>query len=112
MSAVEIKPVTTRREKKQFLELPWKLYKDNPHWIPPLRINQKELVGFKPHPFYDNNERQAFLATRNGEPCGRILGIINREHNRRYKENRGFFGFYESVNDAEVSNGLFDAVMD
>ena len=111
MSAVEIKAVTTRREKKQFLELPWKLYKDNPHWIPPLRMNQKELVGFKHHPFYDNNERQAFLATRDGEPCGRILGIINREHNRRYKENRGFFGFYESVDDAEVSNGLFDAVM-
>ena len=111
MSAVEIKAVTTRREKKQFLELPWKLYKDSPHWIPPLRMNQKELVGFKHHPFYDNNERQAFLATRNGEPCGRILGIINREHNRRYKENRGFFGFYESVNDAEISNGLFDAVM-
>ena len=111
MSEVEIRAVKTRREKKQFLELPWKLYKDDTHWIPPLRLNQNELVGFKPHPFYDHNERQAFLALRNGEPAGRILGIINREHNRRYKENRGFFGFYESVEDADVSNGLFDAVM-
>ena len=111
MSEVEIRVVETRREKKQFLELPWKLYQDDPHWIPPLRLNQKELVGFKHHPFYDNNPRQAFLAFRNGEPCGRILGIINREHNRRYKEKRGFFGFYESVEDQDVSDGLFNAVM-
>ena len=111
MPNIEIKPVTTRREKKQFLELPWKIYAGDPHWIPPLRNDQKELVGFKYHPFYDHNERQAFLATRDGEPCGRILGLINREHNRRYKENRGFFGFFESINDTEVSSGLFDAVM-
>ena len=111
MSEVEIRVVETRREKKQFLELPWKLYQDDPHWIPPLRLNQKELVGFKHHPFYDNNPRQAFLAFRNGKPCGRILGIINREHNRRYKEKRGFFGFYESVEDQDVSDGLFNAVM-
>mgnify|MGYP006104940867 FL=1 len=110
MSNVEIKAVTTRRDKKRFLELPWKIYRDNPHWIPPLRMNQKELVGFKHHPFYDNNERQAFLAMRDGEPVGRILGLINREHNRRYKENRGFFGFFESIDETEVSRGLFDAV--
>ena len=111
MSNVEIKAVTTRRDKKRFLELPWKIYRNHPHWIPPLRMNQKELVGFKHHPFYDNNERQAFLAMRDGEPVGRILGLINREHNRRYKENRGFFGFFESIDDTEVSRGLFDAVM-
>ncbi|MDE0736416.1 MAG: hypothetical protein OSB47_11375 [Pirellulaceae bacterium] len=99
MSNVEIKAVTTRRDKKRFLELPWKIYRNHPHWIPPLRMNQKELVGFKHHPFYDNNERQAFLAMRDGEPVGRILGLINREHNRRYKENRGFFGFFESIDD-------------
>ncbi|MCP3691953.1 MAG: GNAT family N-acetyltransferase [Planctomycetaceae bacterium] len=110
MPNVEIKAVTTRRDKKRFLELPWKIYRDDPHWIPPLRMNQKELVGFKHHPFYDNNERQAFLAMRDGEPVGRILGLINREHNRRYKENRGFFGFFESIDDTEVSRGLFDAV--
>ena len=110
MPNVEIKAVTTRRDKKRFLELPWKIYRDDPHWIPPLRMNQKELVGFKHHPFYDNNERQAFLAMRDGEPVGRILGLINREHNRRYKENRGFFGFFESIDETEVSRGLFDAV--
>jgi len=110
MSNVEIKAVTTRRDKKRFLELPWKIYRDDPHWVPPLRMNQKELVGFKHHPFYDNNERQAFLAMRDGEPVGRILGLINREHNRRYKENRGFFGFFESIDETEVSRGLFDAV--
>ena len=110
MPNVEIKAVTTRRDKKRFLELPWKIYRDHPHWIPPLRMNQKELVGFKHHPFYDNNERQAFLAMRDGEPVGRILGLINREHNRRYKENRGFFGFFESIDETEVSRGLFDAV--
>ena len=48
--------------------------------MPPLRLNQKELLGFKRHPFYERNKIQNFLATRNGIPCGRISAIVNRPH--------------------------------
>jgi hypothetical protein len=110
MAQVEIKPVETKQDQRRFLDFPWKLYRDDPNWVPPLRGNQKELVGFKPHPFYDNAEGQAFLALRDGEVQGRILGVVNRAHNERHKEQRGFFGFFESVDDRQVSAGLFDAV--
>lgn len=112
MSDLVIKPVETRRERKQFLMLPWQLYRDDPNWIPPLRRSQEELVGYRHHPFYDESEGQTFLALRDGQPCGRILGIVNHAHNNLYKERRGFFGFFESVDELEVAHGLFDAVRD
>lgn len=105
-----VKPVETKREQKQFLHLPWELYKGDEYWIPPLRDNQKELVGYKKHPFYENNESQTFLAFQDDKPVGRIAAIWNKAHNERYDEKRGFFGFFECIDDQEVANGLFDAV--
>ena len=109
MSRLELSAVKTAAEKRRFLQLPWEIYKDDPHWIPPLRINQKEMVGFARHPFYDDAQVQAFLATRDGRPCGRLAAIINQAHNRAYKEKRGFFGFFESIDDQESVCGLFAA---
>ncbi len=107
-----VKSVQTRDEKKAFLELPWKLHRQDPLWIPPLRRNQKELVGYAEHPFYRDAEIQTFLAQRSGETVGRAAAILNHAHNRRHNEQIGFFGFFESVNDAEVADKLFQAVKD
>jgi hypothetical protein len=112
MSSLIVKAVQTRKEKSQFFKLPWQLYRNDPNWIPPLRGNQLELLNYKPHPFYDDGEIQTFLALRGGRPCGRVAAIINGSHNRQYNERRGFFGFFESVDDQEVATGLFDAVRD
>lgn len=109
MAAVEIIQVKTRSDRRRFLELPWKLYAKDPNWIPPLRTNQKELLGFRKHPFYDNAEGQAFYAMQGGECVGRIHAIIDRGHNEYYKEQRGFFGFFESINSNEVAGALFNA---
>ena len=110
MAGPVVRQVTTRREKRAFLKLPWSLYRNDPNWIPPLRVDQKEMVGYRPHPFYQNNAGQTFLAYRSGEVCGRIAAILNRDHNDHYSERRGFFGFFECVDDQEVANALFDAV--
>lgn len=112
MSQVTVAPVASRRERKLFLEFPWRHYRGDPNWVPPLRQNQKELVGFAKHPFYDDAKGQAFLALRGGEVCGRLLAIVNHAHNRCYNEKRGFFGFFESVDDKAVAHGLFDAACD
>ncbi|MCA9263144.1 MAG: hypothetical protein KDA60_04825 [Planctomycetales bacterium] len=110
MSAVRVIPVTTRRQKRQFLGFPWQLYRNDPHWVPPLRLNQKQLVGYARHPFYDDAQVQTFLAMRNGRICGRIAAIVNDVHNRtRQDEQRGFLGFFESENDPTVAHALFDA---
>lgn len=107
MSAVEIVPVKTRADRKRFLLLPWKLYAGDPNWIPPLRMNQEELLGFRKHPFYENAEAQAFLAVSGKEVVGRIHAIIDHGHNSYYSEKRGFFGFFESTNSDEVAGGSF-----
>ena len=110
MSNLVIQRVVTARQKRQFLQFPWTLYRGDPNWIPPLRGDQKELVGYKPHPFYARNSIQTFLAYRGREVCGRIAAILNQGHNVHYNERRGFFGFFDCVDDQEAANGLFDAV--
>jgi len=106
---LRIVPVESRRDRRRFLSLPWKIYQGDENWIPPLRQNQKELVNYSPHPFYDENKIQTFLATIDGEAVGRIAALVNYGHNRRYKEDRGFIGFFESIDDQAVAEGLFDA---
>ena len=109
MPELVVKPVVTRRQRKAFLEFPWTLYRDDPNWIPPLRGDQKEMVGYARHPFYEHNRVQTFLAYRGSEVCGRIAAIVNVGHIERYNDPRGFFGFFECRDDQEVSNALFDA---
>lgn len=106
---VEVSPVTTRSQQKQFLNLPWKTNAQDPCWMPPLRQTQKQLCGFAAHPFYNDAEAQALLATRDGKPVGRLLAIENHAHNRHHDEKRGFFGFFESEDDPQISRALFDA---
>ena len=108
-SHVSVDPVSNRKDQKLFLKFPWQLYRNDPFWIPPLRHNQKELLNFKPHPFYQNAEIQTFLARKDGQVCGRIAAIVDHGHNDYYQEKRGMFGFFESINDRAVSDSLFDA---
>lgn len=112
MGDLTIKPVETRKEQRQFVDLAWTIYRDDENWIPPLRRNLEELVGFRPHPFHDFAEVRTWLAWRDNRPVGRIAGIVNPVHNAKYDENRGFFGFFESIDEQEVSRGLFDTVRD
>ena len=112
MSEIRVIQIESARDKKRFLQLPWLLYKNDPYWIPPLWGEQKELVNYAKCPFYEKNECQTFLATKDGQVVGRIAAILNRGHIERYKENIGFFGFFESVDDTEVSHALFDAAFD
>jgi GNAT superfamily N-acetyltransferase len=109
MSELRIQPVQSRGDKRLFLEYPWKLYRNDPCWIPPLRMDQKELVGYQHHPFWEKNSIQTFLAFRGKEVCGRIAAIENRVHNEYRHERIGFFGFFECIDDQDVARGLLDA---
>lgn len=109
MAHLEVIPVSNRKERKLFFNLPWDLYRDDPNWVPPIRIVQKELLNYRHHPFWDDAEIQTFVALRDGQPCGRVAAFVNHAHNRWYNEKRGFFGFFESVEDEEVTGRLFDA---
>jgi len=110
MPDLTIRRVATRRERREFLDLPRRIYRDDPLWIPPLRMHQKEMVGYRWNPFYFRNQIQTFLAWRGGEAIGRIAAILNQGHIQQHNDRRGFFGFFECVDEQPVADALFDAV--
>jgi len=105
---IQVQPALSRRQQRAFMSLPLEIYEGDPNWVPPIWRNQRPLVGFGSHPFYERNQGQAFLATRGGQPVGRIVAIPNRAHIERNKEQRGFFGFLECIDDQAVATALFD----
>ncbi len=109
MASVVVKAVSSRRDQKQFVNFPWKLYEGDPNWVPPILMEQRGLLGYRRHPFHDEAEVQTFLAMRDGAVCGRVAAIHNRAYNRHCGENWGFFGFFESIDDPETANALLDA---
>ncbi len=111
-AAIQCTPVQGWSDRRAFLNLERELYKGDPNWVTPLWSERKQLCGFGSHPFYNDADSRAFLARKNGRVVGRVVAIINHAHNRHYDEKRGFFGFFECINDAEVSRCLFDAAAD
>ncbi len=109
MSEIIISIPAEQGDKKRFLTFPWELYKNDPYWIPPLRAEEKGLLGFGKNPFYERNKVQTFMATRDGKMVGRVAAILNVGHLERYNDGVGFFGFFESVDDQEVADALFNA---
>jgi len=109
MTTVEIIPVRKKSDWKAFLKFPYHHYKDNPYWVPPLVSDQKVLLNPKKHPFYSHAEVQLFLAKRDGKTVGRIAAIIDHLHVKTHDEKVGLFGFFETIDDTDVSAALFEA---
>ena len=106
--ALEVVTAQGKQGLSDFVEFPYSVYKDDRHWVPPLRIAVKELLDRSKHPFYQNADAEFFLAKRDGRVVGRIAAVLDRNHNKFHEENTGFFGFYESVDDAEVASALLN----
>lgn len=109
--AVEIRPVEpVKKELKKFVKFGIDHYKGNPYFVPPLRQDDVNTLRPDKNPAFDFCEAQSFMAYRDGKPVGRITGIINNVVNERTGEKTLRFGFVEFIDDAEVSDALFDAV--
>jgi len=106
LESVEVVAVDSKKALKQFVELPFSLHRDDPHWVPPLRIAVNELLDRKKHPFYLDAEAEFFLARQSENVVGRVAAIVDKAHNRFHGENAGFFGFFECVNDPVVAGAL------
>lgn len=104
---LEVRPVEERRALHRFVELPWRLHGGSA-WVPPLRRDVHRVLDPARNPFFRHSAAALFLAERNGETVGRIAAIENRRHLETYRDATGFFGFFESVDDAEVAAALFD----
>lgn len=109
---VEIREVTTKRERKIFAAFHADMYKDNPHAIPD--IVSDEYNNFHPNknPAYDYCSVKQFLAYKDGRCVGRIAGIISHAANEKWGTRRIRFSRVDFVDDCEVTSALFKAVED
>lgn len=112
MAAIQVVPVRTPRQLRQFIDLPWKLYEGEPNWVPPLKADQRRLLDPARHPFWKFSQRELFLAMRGTEPVGRVAAIVDQNYNQFHNERMGAFGFFECARDQVAATALVDAAAD
>lgn len=109
-TSIRIVPVVSKKDRKRFHALPWSIYRGMPHWVPPLLMDVERRLDPKVNPFFDHATVDLYLAERDGKVVGRIAAITDQRHEEKYKDGVGFFGWYESIDDADVARALFDRV--
>jgi GNAT superfamily N-acetyltransferase len=106
--SIHIKEVTNNVAQKDFITLPFRLYKDNPYWVPPLKTGELKMLMPEHNPAFEFCDAKFWLAEKNGSVVGRIGAIIHALSNEKMDERMGRFTRFESVDDEEVVNSLFD----
>jgi hypothetical protein len=107
--SVEIQQVATKKDLRDFIDFPWEIYRNYPHWVPPLKTEVEKMLTPGEYPFWNHAARELFLARKDGKVAGRIAAIRDDHHDRVHGEQAGFFGFFETVEDYAVAEALFDA---
>ncbi|MBW4680004.1 MAG: hypothetical protein KME19_07815 [Microcoleus vaginatus WJT46-NPBG5] len=106
--SLEIRAVTTPAETEMFLDVPARVYANDPNWVPPLRSDIAKQ--FAPtNPFFQYGRLQAFIALLENKPVGRIVAAINNRLIEREGKNLGLFGFFECINDFEIAQSLLES---
>lgn len=112
MNDLIVKEVTTSKELKRFFKFPYELFKNDKMWVPSLLIDEKTTFNKKKNPSFEFCDCKIFMAFRGNKVVGRIVGIINKKANIIWKENRVRFGWFDFIDDKEVSKALLDAVIE
>ncbi len=107
--SLQILPVISKQDWRNFLNVPPLLHKHDPNWIAPLQISVKTTLSPK-NPFFKRAKMQLWVAYRDNKPVGRIAGIINDAHNQFHNENIAFWGYFESENEQQTADALFKTV--
>ncbi|HVZ34683.1 MAG TPA: hypothetical protein VG963_19780 [Polyangiaceae bacterium] len=97
------------RDIEDFLRLPELLYRGDPGFVTPLYMEQRERITPAKNPFFQHAEATLFTAYKDGKLVGRISAQVDREHLARHKDDCGFYGFFDTTNDARVGRALVDA---
>ena len=107
---VRIIKIVNKRQMDDFVRLPYYIYKNTPQYVPDMDRDVRDLLDARKNPAFEFSDIQPFLAYRSGKAVGRIVGIINRKANERWKKRDVRFSMLEFIDDAEVSKALMDAV--
>ncbi|MEP6809559.1 MAG: GNAT family N-acetyltransferase [Chthoniobacterales bacterium] len=112
MSQIEITPVASSAERDAFIKFPWRIYENDPVWVPPLILERRDFLDRKKHPFYQHGDAALFLARRGDEIVGRIMASDDPNYNSEHGTNVGCFGLFECFDDLEVARALLQAAED
>ena len=108
MGSLEIRPVHSTGDLRRFLRLPYRLYRDEPNWVAPLRFERRQFLDRRKNPFFEHGRAEYFLALRDGRVVGRVSAQVD-DNFQAFQENKwGWFGFFECENDPEAARALLD----
>jgi GNAT superfamily N-acetyltransferase len=108
VATIQVLPVRNRRERNVFIKFPWRIYQNDPAWVPPLILERKGFLDRERHPFYQHGDAALFLAKRDGQIVGRIMASDDPNYNALHQSNVGCFGLFESIDNVDVAAALFD----
>ena len=110
--SIDVSVVTSPADFKKFVLFPHELYRGNPYWVPPLIMDERDTLTRGKNPAFDNAEARLFLARRDGRIVGRVAGILSHAANRKYNTKNMRFGWFDAIDDYEVTRALLDTVVD
>jgi hypothetical protein len=105
---IEVREISKKEDLKNFIDLTWEIYRDDPNWVPPLRSSLlKTLMGIN-NPLFMNGPHTFFMAYKDGKPAGRVLTGINEKLNAKKGKREGYISLFETIDDWKVSSLLLD----
>ncbi|MDQ3678066.1 MAG: hypothetical protein M3401_14935 [Actinomycetota bacterium] len=105
---VEVRAVRSRLDRREFIELPYRLHSTSPQWVPPLRVERRLFHNRRMNAYFKHGEAQEFVARRDGRICGRISAQVDAAYDEQHGPGTGMFGFLELDDDPEVMAALLD----
>jgi len=110
--SVEIRQVINKREKRTFLTFPWRIYKNDPIWVPPLLSERAKVIDPARSPFFKAGAAECFITLKDGKPAGTLCLAeeFNNTRAKGYKE--CMYGFVECVEEYAVFEAMFDFAAD
>lgn len=101
----------TRSHVRRFVDLPYRLYRNHPQWVPPLRMDVELMLNKTKHPFYEHSDAAFFLAVRDGRDVGRIAALENKPFNAYHHTRQAQFYLFECEDDLEAATALFETAI-
>jgi len=108
-SGLVVRQIKSSRDIETFLRLPWMLYANDPHWVPPLLSEIRARLNPRKNPYFQHAQAAMFLAEMNGKAIGRITAQVCQLTQEHQHAGDGHFGFFECLESQNASDGLFDA---
>jgi GNAT superfamily N-acetyltransferase len=108
--SIVVKEVHNKKEFKQFIDLPYRIYKNHPYYVPPLRFDEAATLRRDKNPAFDYCEARYWIAYKNEKPAGRIVAILNRAYNEKVKSKFLRFGWFDTIEDDAIAKALMHEV--